>query len=957
MTTAEFLAAIWPATGIFCLMSPSPKTGAKKHFWFDSIEAAASEALALDAAGRTVYHGCASFATDVNRKTQNVAAIKALWMDLDVGESKTTPKFATREAAALGLKTFMSQTAIPPPSIVVLSGGGFHVYWTFDKPQDYTRWHATASALKRLAAHYGFHADPMRTADASSILRPVGTHNRKYLPPLPVAVVRQGEPYPFEHLETIIASAATVLPAEAAAKAARIAGVNDFLAIPVDYPPSDAHSVAIKCNQIRLFRDTKGNISEPHWYAALGVVAKCIDGEKIAHEWSSGHPEYTPGQTDAKIAAVARYGPSTCETFSSRNPAGCVGCPHRGKITSPIQLGAGFNQPRVDAGSVVPNDDPEDTALIQALPLPSGFDFINQVLCFKKDLDSPVVKVYSYPIEVREIAYDEAERCEVTVIKHWLPHEGSLEFQFRSSLVVSPDKFEMAMRDNHIKPINAGLLRVFVAQQMFTLQKTRKMRKLYANMGWKNGTDTFVLGSSAFHKDGTVENVGVTAAVKVVAEGLTVKGSVEEWVNQTELFNRPGMEGHAFMWAIGPGAPLMKFTGFEGALINVVGHSGAGKTSMARFAMSMYGDFNKLKLKQRDTVNAKIQRIGLLSSLPVYVDEITNENPQEASDFVYEITQGRSKLRLRIDGSERPTNEWSTVVLSSSNSPLSGKLGLAKSNPEAERLRMFEYPIKREPAFDDRTANDLFLAVSSNFGGAGVAYIKHLVTHQESIRNDLERFIELFKAKAQCRSEERMWVASVCCCLFGAKLMVDLGLARFDVRRLVQWAIQRMRLARGEVDDVFTDPHELFGQYLNESIDNRLTVQQITHGDRVTFAVHRGPRGEMHLRYDNTEMRLWISKTHLRRWLAEHHEDYDRLYQWLKVNNLLVRESAKNLAAGTDYAAATVKTLEINMAMPVLGNERENVVATAVDDKVIELASRANAVQRRRRDWEIDRRG
>ena len=115
MTTAEFLAAIWPATGIFCLMSPSPKTGAKKHFWFDSIKAAASEALALDAAGRTVYHGCASFATDVNRKTQNVAAIKALWMDLDVGESKTTPKFASREAAAAGLKTFMSQTAIPAP--------------------------------------------------------------------------------------------------------------------------------------------------------------------------------------------------------------------------------------------------------------------------------------------------------------------------------------------------------------------------------------------------------------------------------------------------------------------------------------------------------------------------------------------------------------------------------------------------------------------------------------------------------------------------------------------------------------------------------------------------------------------------------------------------------------------------------------------------------------------------
>src|SRR5260221_252183 len=52
--------------------------------------------------------------------------------------------------------------------------------------------------------YFGMKIDPMRTADASSILRVVGTHNRKREVPRPVALIRDAGPYtPREMKEAI----------------------------------------------------------------------------------------------------------------------------------------------------------------------------------------------------------------------------------------------------------------------------------------------------------------------------------------------------------------------------------------------------------------------------------------------------------------------------------------------------------------------------------------------------------------------------------------------------------------------------------------------------------------------------------------------------------------------------------------------------------------------------------
>lgn len=134
--------------------------------------ASAEEAFQLASnAGRTnVYVGIAtrqtgSTARDAGGK-ENLEAVRALWVDADFKQPEDESAFAE------ALETFPH-----PPSMVVSSGGGRHVYWLLAESFDLT---AAANverfenALKGIADYLG---GDFAATDASRILRVPGTMN------------------------------------------------------------------------------------------------------------------------------------------------------------------------------------------------------------------------------------------------------------------------------------------------------------------------------------------------------------------------------------------------------------------------------------------------------------------------------------------------------------------------------------------------------------------------------------------------------------------------------------------------------------------------------------------------------------------------------------------------------------------------------------------------------------
>lgn len=154
-----------------------------EHVPFRSFRGLTEAAYQYNHDNTTVYFACAGY-NDLYvesstkrqyRVVENQRAAQAFWLDLDCGEGKSYPN---KVEAASAVAQFCMVAELPIP-LLVSSGYGLHVYWPLSKPVSPEKWNHIAQALKAATTSLGLLADPTRTADFASILRPPGTHNKK----------------------------------------------------------------------------------------------------------------------------------------------------------------------------------------------------------------------------------------------------------------------------------------------------------------------------------------------------------------------------------------------------------------------------------------------------------------------------------------------------------------------------------------------------------------------------------------------------------------------------------------------------------------------------------------------------------------------------------------------------------------------------------------------------------
>jgi hypothetical protein len=114
------------------------------------------------------------------RSQKNALALKAIWLDIDVKDSPSG--YATLGEAIDALTTFRKAVKLPPPSALVFSGGGLHVYWISDRPLGPAEWRKYAEGLKAAAIKFGLKCDTCCTVDSARVLRVPGTLNYKRHP-------------------------------------------------------------------------------------------------------------------------------------------------------------------------------------------------------------------------------------------------------------------------------------------------------------------------------------------------------------------------------------------------------------------------------------------------------------------------------------------------------------------------------------------------------------------------------------------------------------------------------------------------------------------------------------------------------------------------------------------------------------------------------------------------------
>jgi len=459
------------------------------------------------------------------------------------------------------------------------------------------------------------------------------------------------------------------------------------------------------------------------------------------------------------------------------------------------------------------------------------------------------------------------------------------------------------------------------------------MTRLLCQMGWKEtsgGKPMFVHGRKIYHADGSCEEASLARNVPKSAEGFRQQGSLEKWSAATEVFNNRGMEPFAFALLAGFGAPLMKFTGFDGALISMVGESGAGKTLMLRFNQSIWGYHNDLMMLRDDTKNALVSRLGVYGNLPLVVDEVTNMPGIEISDFVYKVTQGRDKARLTKNSEERKLiNAWNTLAVTSSNASLIDKLSELKHDASAEINRVFEYPVPEMDCFKGQVASQTYWTIHENFGHAGEAYAKYLVRNIDVVKFAIDKMREKIDLRAKVRGDERYWSAVASASLVGGAIAKSLGLIKFDVVPTMEWVIKVIRNMRGDKDDLVGDPVGILGQFLDEHASNRLLVKG-DYRPRGICTIIEAPRGPLLIRYELDSKILYLSRAAFKTWVARRFGSYTQIKVELEKKKILRdANKPKCLGSNTFYDSASQPCWMIDMKNPKLGAVVENLVEVA----------------------------
>lgn len=935
MLPVEFLKRLTPDHGYKYIAIPT-KNGGFRHEICETHEQAAEIAQREDVLGRDVYFSLSSFrearvpnpkwveGSSISRWSYRVGTnafqAKAFWLDLDVSDTKNGCYRSQAEAIA-ALRGFVVSAKLPRP-MLVSSGYGVHVYWPLDAVVPSEQWLVVAEQLKALTTRLGLLTDPSRTSDRSSVLRVIGTRNYKR-PESPTVVSLLSDAANVvmsEFIAALEANGCTPRAVKATTPRSELDDLPVNLGINSVDPILESEIIS-RCAQMRDLKLAGGNVAEPYWYAGLQLLRYVDGGDSLKTDYSDGHADYSEDATQAKWDQLIGVGPTLCARFEEVNPGGCEGCAYRGLIKSPILLARKAGQAAPPAVEVkapkVAGIQPPQAKAIPDPPSPFARTPDGKIVVREKrpndetgETEEGITVIYEHDLYPIKQIDDIAQGGQVTTFRTRLPHEGWKEFSIRAR-----DLYDRAAMMTvvssvgmYVKPVNIPKLATYMIGYIAETQKYAAAQKQYAQMGWHEDDSYFINGPLEYKSDGTVRDVGVSDALKNSVKGMGIKGDLDTWKRVFNTYAQPGFEPHAFAALTAFGAPLFKFSGHSGVMLNMVGESGSGKSTVLRVINSVYGHPDGAMLNEKDSILSFYHRLGVANNLPVTFDEVTEMDPKNLSALCYAISQGRGKNRLKQDGSERENlTSWKTIIASTSNASLFDKLAHHKTDASAEAMRVFEYYVNQTNILSKEKAAGIFDTLADNYGVAGDVYIRHITANLPKIREMVQQIMHSFDTRVDTAVKERFWSSLVACNIAGGFIARQIGLHNYDMNALFEWIIKQVRVMRTAVSDNTQDPRAVLSGFLNKSVPNTIVVSTVKGSKDVE--VKETPKAAMFIRVERhrqpdlnnrTTTKIFVSQREFKLYCVAVGADYTMVKRGLEgMKIVLSTNSMKVMGGGT----------------------------------------------------------
>jgi len=859
MDTKKFLSSVLGHKGVYCTVGI--KGGRVSQRFHTSIEDVVVAAEQLDQNGQDAYFALATFEDATSRKSDNVATLKSLFLDLDCGANKP---YASQLDAIKALQEFCRTSRIPKPSIIVNSGRGVHVYWVLDRECGRDEWLPLAEKLKAACVQDGLHADPTVTADAARILRIPNTHNYKNSPPFDVQVFR--DTGAVHTVESLMAAFPEHLIPVVQVRDYSPEDQQDLQAILGNYTKSfrrllERTMSGSGCAQIKRAVEQPNELSYPEWLHTLSIAKHCEEGDKAVHAISKGYSGYNPVETDKIASSITA--PHLCMTFEKDNPAACEGCPHRGKIRSPIKLCMKVREaPPEDvfedeedlvassAGSEsyenvedLPDvsDDPDKVMLtapvrtkiaVPPYPAPYFRGAAGGVFIRSRDKEGNTeeVKVHDTDLYITKRLRDPV-MGPCYVFRHHTKQEGVQEFTIPGVKLSGKDSFRTELGMNDVFVLRPDNLMLYVERWVRQVQNSYPLIDVKTQFGWTAGEKSFVVGDREIFADRIEPNPPSTRTQQFFRV-FQKKGTIEGWKALAEFFNKPNFEEHQYMFGLSFGAPLMAFTpGLSGSIYHLKsGGSGHGKSTGQLGGASVWGNPKSYVLFGKDTANSVWNRTEIWKNLVVYIDELSNFEAKELSDFAYAVVDGVQRNRMSSSGQnmERLRGDpWATSVGTSANMSFVEKISEYRAIPKGEAQRVLEEDARPLPDTLEAVADGTRLTqqLTEHYGHAGDLFIQYIMQNTPIVKLLLYKMHESISKLAKLTPQNRFFAWQAATTITGLTVAKSMGLIQWDIANLKRWIVKRLMEKIVGISEMDMDIADIVGQYYADNVRGILRIR------------------------------------------------------------------------------------------------------------------------------------
>jgi hypothetical protein len=843
MQPLDFLAAVLPSSGVYCVAEfNTPK---KEHIYVSSIADMEQAINKLLGEGNDVYFALANFKEAGARTAANAKTLKALFVDLDLGGEKA---YQNKQEALNAYDKFMDDTGMLSlgQPCVVSSGGGFHIYWPFDEEVPVDQWKPVAENFKRLCRQENLIIDWNCTADAARVLRVPGTTNFKFGRKRAVKVVQAGDTFTLFQLDSFIKSKLKAPTYE-----------KTLASLPGQKPKTPPNASTLKliensetsfkvivdktkqgvgCGQLAHYMShAKNDGMEPLWRGMLSIAQKCTDGGDAAVWLSEMHP-YEPDRMAQKLREIK--GPYPCLKFDSENPGICTGCPHFGKITNPLALGRVVVTETEAKQITIPapktavelSEAVEEThhVTVTRPPAPRGFSYGKNGAVFRdvqtEDADGQKINkqqmVLPFGLFVVNILHHEGEH-----LVHMLAMrpEGPVEVTLNQRAVVSKDETLKTLAEQNILASggwNDKNLSEYVRACVEEASLAQRAIKVPVNYGWQPD-DTFVFNERIYVQAKSPRHVPMRGLVNV-NKACTPTGSLENWRRIINALTTKGLNEVLAMSLVGFGAPLMRFTGYDGITFHLGStESGTGKTLTLELAASVWGHPSKYRVSKSTSDVAMQQRLGLLNSLPLISDEITSKNRKDfewVPGFIFDMSEGQGKERMESGANKERENTtyWKSMALLSSNTHVMDYLtGARKHSSEGEIRRVLEQTMTNIIQWQPNELEAVEL-IKTNYGVAGEVYAQYLVDNIDEVRQIVKQVHAKLKKDFNFKDDERYWHAGCTSLVAGGVIAAKAGIVNYAMEGILTVLRSMVDNARSMIKDNVRTAEDVLNSYIRE---------------------------------------------------------------------------------------------------------------------------------------------